>query len=52
MNSRLLAAMGAYAVLALLTAFTLTGTFRIVVWVVLGLFAFKTWIASKIHDSE
>jgi hypothetical protein len=52
MNSRLLVAMAAYAVLALLTALTLTGTFRIVVWVVLALFAVKTWIASKIQNTD
>jgi hypothetical protein len=43
---RFTAALCAYAVLALMAALTLTGIFRVVVWICLGAFAVKTWIAS------
>ena len=39
-----MAALAAYAVLAILAGFTLDGTFRLLVWGVLGLFAFKSWL--------
>jgi hypothetical protein len=45
MKSRFIAAMACYAVLALLSAFTLEGVFRIAVWILLGGLAVKTWIA-------
>jgi hypothetical protein len=47
MNIRFFAAMACYAVLAGLAAITLEGMFRGVVWIVLGMFAVKTWIATK-----
>ncbi len=51
-KTRLIAGMCAYAVLALLAGFTLTGYFRILVWLVLGLFAVKSWIAAKMQNME
>ncbi len=45
--TRLYWAMGAYAVLALLAAFTLDGLFRIAVLIFLGGLAAKTLIAHK-----
>jgi hypothetical protein len=45
MKPRLVAAMSCYAVLALLAAFTLSGVFRLAVWVFLAGLAVKTWIA-------
>jgi hypothetical protein len=45
MNARLVAAMGAYAVLALLGAILLTGKMRNAVWIFLGGLAAKTLIA-------
>lgn len=50
MQSRFLRAMGAYAVLALLAAFTLDGDFRIAVWILLAGLAVKTYIAHKTSD--
>jgi len=47
MNNRILAAMGAYATLALLAAFTLDGVMRSAVWIFLAGLAVKTWIAHK-----
>jgi hypothetical protein len=47
MNTRLLWAMGSYAVLALLAGFTLDGTFRWAVWILMGALALKTFIAHK-----
>lgn len=47
MKQRLLAATGAYLILALLAAFTLDGTFRTAVWILLGGLAVKTFIAYK-----
>jgi hypothetical protein len=47
MRSRLLWAMGSYAVLALLAAFTLDGVMRNAVWILLGGLALKTVIAYK-----
>ena len=47
MFTRFLWAMGTYAVLALLAAFTLDGKMRIAVWIVLGGLAVKTLIAFK-----
>ncbi len=45
MKARFISAMACYAVLALLSAFTLDGAFRIGVWILLGGLAVKTWIA-------
>jgi len=47
MNTRLIWAMGTYAVLALLAAFTLDGTFRLAVWILMAGLALKTYIAYK-----
>ena len=47
MITRFYWAMGAYAVLALLAAFTLDGVFRIAVWILLAGLAAKTLIAYK-----
>jgi hypothetical protein len=52
MNVRFAAAMGAYAILALLGAFLLTGKMRAAVWIFLGGLAAKTLIvmAQRRHD--
>jgi hypothetical protein len=47
MKNRFVAAMGAYAVLALLAAFTLDGVLRLGVWILLAGLAVKTLIAYK-----
>ena len=47
MHKRLSFALGCYAVLALLAAFTLDGLFRIAVWIFLGGLTLKTLIAYK-----
>jgi hypothetical protein len=47
---RFLAAMACYAVLALLSAFTLDGVFRIGVWILLGGLVVKTWVAQSLRD--
>ena len=47
MNRRLVWAMCAYAVLALMATFTLDGKFRYAVWLILGYFAVRTYIAHK-----
>ena len=47
MRTRLLWAMGSYAVLALLAAFTLDGVMRTAVWILVGGLAVKTVIAYK-----
>ena len=47
MNKRLLCAFGAYAVLALMAGFTLDGKFLYAVWIILGYFALRTYIAYK-----
>jgi len=36
--------MSAYAVLAIMAGFTLDGNIRLGTWVILGYFAFRTWI--------
>lgn len=46
MKMRFYAAMACYATLALAAAFTLDGSFRMVVWIVLGAFGVKTYIAT------
>ncbi len=51
-HTRLKAALSAYAVLALLAGFTLTGYFRLTVWILLGAFAVKSWVAAKMQDAE
>ena len=45
--SRLAAALAAYAIISLLAAFTLTGKFRIVVWIFMAGLAVKSWVHSK-----
>lgn len=47
MNTRLIAAMGSYLLLALLATFTLDGVFRLAVWILMGGLAAKTYIAHK-----
>ncbi len=47
MPTRLLSALAAYAVLSLLAAFTLDGTLRLAVWILMAGLALKTWIAYK-----
>jgi hypothetical protein len=48
MNRKLLAALGAYAAIAVLAAFTLDGgLLRNGVWVLMGAFALKTYIAYR-----
>jgi hypothetical protein len=47
MNTRLLWAMGTYAVLALLAGLTLDGALRYAVWVLLAGLAVKTYIAYR-----
>lgn len=47
MSTRLISAMSAYAVLALLASFTLDGAFRYFIWILMGALALKTWIAYK-----
>lgn len=37
--------MSVYVVLAVLAAFTLDGKIRIATWLILGVFALKTWLA-------
>jgi hypothetical protein len=44
MDLKFVAAMSAYAVLAILAGFTLSGQIRIATWLILGLFAIKTWL--------
>lgn len=47
MRTRFLWAMGSYAVLALLAAFTLDGVMRNAVWILVGGLTVKTVIAYK-----
>ena len=47
MNTRLLWAMSAYAMLILLAGFTLDGAFRYFIWILMAALALKTWIAHK-----
>lgn len=44
--------MAAYAGLALLAGFTLDGKLRIFIWLLMVVFAFKSWIADKARRSE
>jgi predicted membrane channel-forming protein YqfA (hemolysin III family) len=52
LDNRFYMAMGCYAVLALLAAFTLSGPFRIAVWVFLGGLAVKTWLVTLRRDED
>jgi len=45
--SKLITALVAYSVIALLAAFTLTGKFRIVVWIFMAAFAIKSWLHTR-----
>jgi hypothetical protein len=47
MNMRLVLAMCSYGVLALLAAFTLDGTLRYFVWILMAGLALKTYVAHK-----
>jgi hypothetical protein len=51
-RSRIYLAMSSYAILAVLAAFTLDGTFRIAVWVFLGGLAIKTWLVIVRQNQE
>ena len=44
MDRKFIAAMSVYAGLAILAGFTLSDPFRAGLWIILGLFAFKTWL--------
>ncbi len=46
MKMRFYAAMACYAMLALAAGFTLDGAFRLVVWIVMGAFGVKTYVAT------
>jgi hypothetical protein len=46
MNTRLLAALAAYAVFALLAAFTLDGKARLMVWIVMAALALKSYLST------
>jgi len=50
LDQRLYAAMGCYAVLALLAAVTLDGKIRLAVWVFLAGLALRTLIAYKARE--
>lgn len=50
MIPRLRYAMAAYGVLALLAVFTLDGKLRIFIVLLMGVLAFKSWIAQKARD--
>jgi hypothetical protein len=50
MKIRFISAMACYALLALVSAFTLKGAFRIGVWILLGGLAVKTWVAQSLRD--
>jgi hypothetical protein len=47
MPPRLISALAAYTLLALLATFTLDGVFRMAVWILMAGLAVKTWIAYK-----
>ena len=47
MNPRLYWALGVYAALAVLAAFTLDGVFRYGIWILMAGLAAKTWISHK-----
>jgi hypothetical protein len=47
MNKRLISALAAYATLALLAGFTLDGTLRYAIWILMAGLALKTYIAYK-----
>ena len=47
MNMRLFWAMLSYAILALLAAFTLEGTFRYFIWILMAGLAIKTYAAYR-----
>jgi len=44
MNARFIAAMSAYAILAILAGFTLSGDISTITWIVLGGIAIRTWL--------
>jgi len=44
MDRKFIAAIVVYAALAVLAGFTLDNPMRLGVWIILGLFAFKTWL--------
>jgi len=47
MNTRFLAAMVAYAALAVLAGFTLDGKLRLFIWILMGALAVKTYAARR-----
>ncbi len=52
MIPRLRYALAAYALLALLAGFTLDGKFRIFIWLLMVVFALKSWVADKTRRNE
>jgi len=46
-NARLIAAMAAYAALAVLAGFTLDGKLRLFIWILMAALAIKTYAAHK-----
>lgn len=47
MEKKFIAAMAAYATIALLAAFTLDGKLRNAVWVLMAGLAVKTWVSKR-----
>ena len=52
MKNKLYAAMGAYAVLAILAGFTLDGKLRTFIWILLGVLAIKSYAAYRSSTLE
>ncbi|HWC96039.1 MAG TPA: hypothetical protein VG456_04805 [Candidatus Sulfopaludibacter sp.] len=50
MQKRFYYAMATYAIIAVMAAFTLDGQFRTAVWIFMGAFALKTYIAYKANQ--
>ena len=49
MKQRLYYAFAGYAAIALMAAFTLTGNFRLIVWIFLAGLAVKSWLATRME---
>jgi hypothetical protein len=47
MNTRLVAALAAYTILAVLAGFTLDGKLRLFIWILMGALAVKTYAAHR-----
>ena len=52
MQKRFYYAMATYAIIAVLATFTLDGKFRNAVWIFMGAFALKTYIAYKANQQQ